>query len=157
VGALVQAYSNQFDNGRYEEQNQDGSKINVGCKLISKAQKIVDKYYGKHDRLFPFYQFKYNPQAPEFENIRRSIKQKESATSYINRYIKKIMALIGINKKISTHNARHTFARMAVDKVSNPMLSMDLLGHKSLAVHQQYLNDIRKDDVLDAAADDIFG
>lgn len=157
VGALVQAYSYQFENGRYEEHNQDGSKTNVGCKLISKAQKIVDKYYGKHDRLFPFYKFTPNAKVSEFENIRRSIKQKEVATSYINRYIKKIMKLAGIDKNISTHNARHTFARMALDKVSNPMLSMDLLGHKSLAVHQSYLNDIRKDDVLDAAADDIFG
>jgi integrase/recombinase XerD len=52
--------------------------------------------------------------------------------------------------------ARHTFARIAIDKINNPMVTMELLGNSSLAVHQQYLNDICKDDVLDAAADDIF-
>jgi len=36
------------------------------------------------------------------------------------------------------------------------MVTMELLGHSSLSIHQGYLNDIRKDDVLDQAADDIF-
>jgi integrase len=65
--------------------------------------------------------------------------------------------MAGIQKPLSSHIARHTFARMAIDKINNPMVTMELLGHSSLAVHQQYLNDIRKEDVLDQAADDIFG
>jgi len=62
-----------------------------------------------------------------------------------------------IKKPLSSHIARHTFARMAIDKVKNPMVTMELLGHSSLSVHQAYLNDIRKDDQLDNAADEIFG
>jgi integrase len=48
----------------------------------------------------------------------------------------------GIDKPLSSHIARHTFARMAIDKVNNPMITMSLLGHTSLAVHQQYLKDV---------------
>lgn len=64
--------------------------------------------------------------------------------------------MTGIFKPLSSHVARHTFARMAIDKINNPMITMELLGHTSLAIHQQYLNDIRRDDILDQAADDIF-
>jgi integrase/recombinase XerD len=155
VGSILQAYPWQFDNGRYTAVNTDG-KNNVGSRLIPKAQAIVDHYYGRHERLFPFYKFKANPAASDFENKRVMLKKKEASTAMVNKLLKDIAQKVEIDKPLSTHIARHTFARMAIDKINNPMVTMELLGHSSLAVHQQYLNDIRKDDVLDAAADDIF-
>lgn len=65
--------------------------------------------------------------------------------------------MVGITKPLSSHIARHTFARMAIDKINDPMITMELLGHSSLAIHEGYLNDIRKDDLLNQTADDIFG
>lgn len=56
--------------------------------------------------------------------------------------------MAGIMKPVSSYIARHTFARMAIDKINNPMVTMERLGHSSPAVYQQYLNDIRKDDQL---------
>jgi integrase len=155
VGSLLQAYSNQFDDGRYVASNSDG-KNNVGSRLIPKAQIIVDKYYGRHERLFPLYKFVPDPKLSEYENKRKGLKKKESCTTVVNKYLKQIAEKAEIQKPISSHIARHTFARMAIDKINNPMVTMELLGHASLAVHQAYLNDIRKDDLLDAAADDIF-
>lgn len=64
--------------------------------------------------------------------------------------------MAGIDKSLSSHIARHTFARMAIDKVNNPMITMNLLGHTSLAVHQQYLKDVRNEEVLDDVTDEIF-
>jgi integrase len=157
VGSILQAYSHQFENGRYLEINQAGQKTNVGCKLIPKAQAIVNKYYGKNERLFPLFSFEPDPKCTDFENKRKQIKRKESVTAIINKHIKIIGEKAGITKILSSHIARHSFARMAIDKINNPMITMDLLGHSSLAVHQMYLNDIRKDDELDKAADDIFG
>lgn len=156
IGSILQAYSEQFDNGRYVAVNA-GGKNNVGAKLIPKAQAIVDKYYGKHERLFPIYKWQPDPKASEFENKRRSIKKKESATTIMNKVLKELAAKAGINKPLSSHIARHTYARMAIDKINNPMITMELLGHSDLKVHQGYLNDIRKDDELDKANDDIFG
>ncbi|MBB6126984.1 tyrosine-type recombinase/integrase [Mucilaginibacter lappiensis] len=156
IGSLLMAYSNQFKDGRYTANNTTG-KNNVDSKLIPKAQGIIDKYIGKYERLFPLYNFTPDPNLSEFENKRNATKHKESCTSVVNKYLKILAEKAGINKPLSSHIARHTFARMAIDKINNPMVTMELLGHASLAVHQQYLNDIRKEDVLDQAADDIFG
>jgi integrase/recombinase XerD len=70
--------------------------------------------------------------------------------------LKLLLKMAGITRRLSSHIARHTFARMAIDKINNPMITMELLGHANLEVHQNYLKDIRKDDVLDQATDDIF-
>lgn len=155
IGSLIQAYPEQFNEGRYTPSNGTG-KNNVGSKLIPKAQAIVAKYQGKHERLFPIFSFVSDNKGSEFDNIKAAHDLKKSRTALVNIMLKQIAKLAGITKPLSSHIARHTFARMAIDKVNNPMITMDLLGHNSLAVHQAYLNDIRKDDVLDAAADDIF-
>lgn len=156
VGALVQAYSHQFENGRYQAFNEDGTKNNVSCKLVPAAQTIVDKYKGKYERLFPFFSFTPNPKETDFENKRKRLKLKETATSVINNNLKILAKKANILKKASSHLARHIFTKRAIDKINNPMVTMELLGHKTLAVHQQYLNDIRNDDMLDDATDEIF-
>jgi integrase/recombinase XerD len=155
IGSLLQAYSNQFRDGRYHANNGKG-KNNVDSKLIPKAQAIVDKYAGKHERLFPLYRYTNDLKLSEFENLRKAFKLKQSCTTVVNKHLKIVAKMASINKPLSSHIARHTFARMAIDKINNPMVTMELLGHSSLAVHQQYLNDIRKEDMLDQAADDIF-
>jgi len=82
---------------------------------------------------------------------------KESCTTIVNKYLKEIAKVTNIEKPLTTHIAKHTSPpRMAIDKIKNPMVTMELLGHSSLSIHQGYLNDIRKDDVLDQAVDDIF-
>jgi len=155
VGSILMAYPHQFKDGRYTALNSDGKK-NVSAKLIPKAQAIVDKYIGKHERLFPLYEWQPNPKATDFENKRRMIKKKEASTTIVNKLLKRIAKLAEIDKPLSSHIARHTYARMAINKVSNPMQSMELLGHSTLAIHQGYLADIRKDDELDDLNDDIF-
>ncbi|QNK61702.1 tyrosine-type recombinase/integrase [Pedobacter sp. PAMC26386] len=155
IGALLQAYSNQFEKGRYIAVNDQG-KNNVDSNLIPKAQVIVDKYKDKHQRLFPFFNWAPDEKLTKFENQRKKIKHKEVCTTVVNKYLKVIAVMAGISKPLSSHIARHTFARMAIDKVSNPMKSMELLGHSSLIVHQNYLNDIKKDDELDRATEEIF-
>lgn len=156
VGDLLQAYSNDFNEGRYiYKADKTGKPISI--KLIPKAIEIIERYAGKHQRLFPFFNWSPVKGFSVFQNERSRLKHKETCTTIINKHLKVIAGMCGITKPLSSHIARHTFARMAIDKINNPMITMDLLGHGSLAVHQAYLNDIRKDDELDAAADDIFG
>jgi integrase len=156
VGDLLQAQVKHFSHGRFNY-TADKTDKTLTIKLIPQAQVIVDKYAGKHKRLFPFFIWEPSEKATPFENERSRLKHKETCTTIVNKHLKVIAAMCGIDKPLSSHIARHTFARMAIDKINNPMVTMELLGHSSLAVHQAYLNDIRKDDVLDAAADDIFG
>lgn len=155
VGDILQAYSKNFENGRFiYVDDKTGKEMNV--KLIPAAQSIVDKYFDKYERLFPLFTWTPNKKLTPFENERERLKRKEICTTVVNKHLKVIAAMAGIKKPVSSHIARHTFARMAIDKINNPMVTMELLGHSSLAVHQNYLNDIRKDDMLDAATDDIF-
>lgn len=155
VGDLLQAYGSDFENGRFSY-TADKTAKSMGLKIIPKAQTIVDRYKGRYNRLFPFFNWAPSKGATKFENERARLKHKETCTTVINKFLKVLAQMTGINKPLSSHIARHTFARMAIDKINNPMITMELLGHSSLAVHQSYLNDIRKDDELDQAADDIF-
>jgi integrase/recombinase XerD len=155
IGDILQATSDQFVDGRFTyTANKTGKYESI--KLIDKAQAIVDKYKGKHDRLFPFFTWSPDKKKSKFDNDRARLKHKEVCTTVVNKNLKVLAVMAGIKKPLSSHIAKHTFARMAIEKISNPMVTMELLGHATLAVHQQYLNDIRKDDALDKAADDIF-
>ncbi|MDP7322208.1 MAG: tyrosine-type recombinase/integrase [Bacteriovoracaceae bacterium] len=62
--------------------------------------------------------------------------------------LKKYMKTTRIFKRISPHNLRHTFAKHAVDSGMNIVNLRDLLGHRSIASTQRYLqtclNDLRK-------------
>lgn len=155
VGDLLQARSEDFKDGVFNYSDDKTGK-DFSIKLINKAQVIIDRYSGKHERLFPLMRWEPNRMLSAFDNKRARMKEKEISTAVVNKYLKMLAVMAGINKPLSSHIARHTFARMAIDKINNPMITMELIGHSSLAIHQRYLNDIRKDDVLDQAADDIF-
>jgi integrase/recombinase XerD len=155
VGDLLQAGPDQFDEGFFKYKD-DKTGQNFSIKIIPRAQVIIDKYLSTDARLFPFFKWQYNPKLNDFDNKVKRLKEKESCTSVINKYLKIIATMADINKPLSSHIARHTFARMAIDRINNPMVTMELMGHSSLVVHQQYLNDLRKDEELDRAADDIF-
>jgi len=157
VGDVLQARSSQFKDGRFFY-TADKTGREQSVKLIGSAVAIVYRWSARgHDRLFPFFTWKPAKGVSAFTNERNRIKHKENCTTAVNANLKILAVMAGIRKPLTSHIARHTFARMAIDKINNPMITMELLGHSSLAVHQAYLNDIRKDDVLDAAADDIFG
>lgn len=155
VGDLLQANSKDFTGGKFTYTADKTDKVQT-IKLIPQALAIIERYTGKHDKLFPFFTWKPDKKKTEFENDKARLKHKEVCTAVINRYLKILAGMSGIKKPLSSHIARHTFARMAIDKINNPMVTMELLGHASMTVHQAYLNDIRKEDELDQAADDIF-
>jgi integrase/recombinase XerD len=156
VGDLLQAYSHSFKDGLFTYTD-DKTGQSFSIKLIGKAQAIVDRYSGKHERLFPLMEWEPNKRLSAFDNKRARMKEKEMATAVVNKYLKILAKMAGIDKPLSSHIARHTFARMALDKITNPMVTMELLGHSSLAIHQTYLKDLRKDDQLNDAAVEIFG
>jgi len=45
---------------------------------------------------------------------------------------------------------------MAIDKVKDFNLSMDLVGHSNIEEHERYIRELSQDEELDNAADDIF-
>lgn len=67
-----------------------------------------------------------------------------SATAIINRKLKIIAEKACINKKLSTHVARHSFATMLVTGGVNLLTVRDLLGHGDVRVTQIYARVISK-------------
>jgi len=62
-----------------------------------------------------------------------------------NGYLKELMAICGINKHISTHSARHTFATTVTLANGVPIESvMSMLGHTNIRTTQIYAKVIQK-------------
>lgn len=68
-----------------------------------------------------------------------------------NRHLKEIMILAGVNKDISFHCARHTFATILLELSGDIATVSKLLGHKKLATTQIYAK------VLDKAKREVIG
>src|SRR5699024_7813713 len=62
-----------------------------------------------------------------------------------NRYLKEITAIVGINKRLTHHTARKTFASTVLLYNDVPMeIVSELLGHSSLKITEKYYGKIVK-------------
>jgi integrase len=118
-------------------------------KLKEKPMQILEKYKGKDDVfVFPFFSSKYDYSDPIFLHS-----QIGSKTAIFNKFLKYIASRAGINKKITTHIARHSFADIARQKTDNLYNLSKTLGHSSLKVTEAYLSSFDEkavDDTLDS-------
>lgn len=92
----------------------------VKIPLLMKAKEILERYNTK--------EFNYeNNLLPVFSNQK------------VNIYIKEVASLLGINKKLSFHSARHTFATTVTLSNGVPIETVSkLLGHSKLSTTQTY-------------------
>ena len=107
IGDILQARSEDFVDGRFKYVTDKGDK-NMGLKLIPKAQSIVDKYYMRFERLFPFFKWEPNKKLTLFENKQQRLAVKGACTTIVNKHLKEIAKLANIDKPLTTHIARHT-------------------------------------------------
>src|SRR5690606_31045652 len=155
IGDVLSLTPGDIDNGRViikESKTGEARSIPLRPEVVQ----IIDRWEGG-DYLLPILKFQYDKKKGKNENAMRFKKDTESATMVVNKNLAKLASIIGLQKKITTHIARHTFAKLAIDTVKNIRVSQELLGHKSLRVHQDYIRDLQDNDELDAAADDVFG
>ncbi len=88
----------------------------ISVPLLPKAKAVLDKY----DKVEEY-------ALPRFSNQK------------INSYLKEIGGIVGINKPISHHMARKTFASTVLLYNDVPMeIVSDLLGHSSIKITQEY-------------------
>lgn len=74
------------------------------------------------------------------ENYKKEISKK---TALLNKYLKKIAVDAGIEKNISTHIARHTFASIAIKKTNgNINFVQNALKHSNSQITQAYLESL---------------
>jgi site-specific recombinase XerD len=95
--------------------------------LLPIPLKIIEKYKNHP------YCVKYNKLLPVNSNQR------------YNEYLKELMAICGINKHITTHTARHTFATTITLANGVPIESvMSMLGHTNIRTTQIYAKVVQK-------------
>lgn len=68
------------------------------------------------------------------------MQQVNSKNSLINKYLKQIATMAGINKKLSMHIARHSFANIARQKNANVYDISNALGHSDIKITETYLS-----------------
>lgn len=120
--------------------------------LHEKARNILSMYYNEeanpNDYIFPLldnnatYAKAVTPQqietlpTQELVNLHNAIGAKNAL---MNKYLKKIAKLAEIDKNLSMHIARHSFAKIAKDnKVDNNHLK-NLLGHSNIKITETYM------------------
>ncbi|MEQ5790822.1 site-specific integrase [Muricauda sp. NFXS6] len=93
---------------------------NLSVPLLPKALNIIEKYKSEESNVFP-----------------RISNQK------VNSYLKEIADIVGINKRITHHTARKTFASTVLLYNDVPMeIVSELLGHSSIKITQEYYGKI---------------
>lgn len=123
-------------------------------RIHDEIKSILDKYVGASPLgyLLPWIDIpKVDPRKSETMDKRIALK-----ISLINRSLKLVGAFAGIQKKISTKVARHSFAYLADSKGTALSVIQKMLGHSSTTVTDSYLRSIRKAYELDDIADDLY-
>ena len=105
-----------FDNSNWITMKRQKTQLQLSIPILPKAQEIIDKYSGEQTEfIFP-----------------RISNQK------FNSYLKEIAAIIGIEKNLTHHMARKTFASTILLYNDVPMeIVSELLGHSNLLITQE--------------------
>lgn len=125
--------------------------------LIPQAQQILELYHNEErrasDYIFPLL----DSSAPYAKNAdidtmpveakKALFSQIYSKNSLLNRYLKKIAEDAGIDKTLSFHISRHTFASIARQKDVSSKVVQEALAHSSLATTERYLHSFSTEEV----------
>lgn len=124
-------------------------------KLLPPALAILEKYRTDEtsfdDYIFPF--LSRRKQYPDELAIKKQISSKNVI---VNKNLKKIAAMAGIEENISTHIARHSFADYARKKKINIYDISKALGHSDIKITQAYLKSFDETS-LDESMNELFG
>lgn len=113
-----------FDGYKWIKMTRQKTGKEVSVLLLSKALQILEKYMSvSHDRSFGI-----------FSNL---------SNQKFNSYLKEIAAIVGINKNLTHHIARKTFATTVLLYNDIPMeIVSELLGHSKMSITQEHYGKI---------------
>ena len=120
-----------FDKKQWIQMKRQKTEKNISIPLLPKAASIIEKYASNSDLILP-----------KFSNQK------------INSYLKEIAEIVGIEKVISHHTARKTFASTVLLYNDVPMeIVSELLGHSNIQITQQYYGKVVQKKVASAMED----
>ena len=138
IGDLLQLkWSNITTEGRIEYRMAKTGTLK-SIKLNTKANKILS-YYSKNKKMPSDYIFPFLSCEENYSDKTFLFRQVSAKTSLINKYLKKIGEHAKIEKKITTHIARHSFSDIARAKGKSVYDISRVLGHSSINITETYL------------------
>ena len=152
AGDLIQLrWGNITSDGRLHYQMGKNHKVR-DFKLVPQAKEVLTHYYkpeAKHfDYIFPLlnsdelYAKAITQEDKDTMPSELKIKlytQVSAKNAYINKYLNQLTKLAGIEKKMSFHTARHSFAKVAKQRGTDNAALKDLLAHSSLKITEGYM------------------
>lgn len=104
-----------FDDSNWIQMTREKTQRKISIPILPKAQEIIDKYSTNCNRIFP------------------SISNQK-----FNSYLKEIAGIFGIEKRLTHHTARKTFASTVLLFNNVPMeIVSELLGHSNMLITQE--------------------
>jgi integrase len=102
-----------FDGELWIEMKREKTQKNISVPLLPKAKELIDKYADENSEVV-------------FDVC---------SNQRYNSYLKEIASILGINKRLTTHTARKTFASTVLLYNDVPMeIVSELLGHSSISI-----------------------
>ena len=153
IGDALQLEWSDIKDGRLEyDTGKTGHSHNIDIPPV--ALKIMGEYKGLDRKyIFPFFKWEYDKKLTKEENEIKKNRAIKSATSVVNNNLKKLSDNIGINRTITSHQARHMFAIWADEHLKGDLATVQrLLGHKDRAMTERYIKQLRQTKDLDSAA-----
>lgn len=156
AGDLIQLRGTNvvYENGGWRiSYRMDKTAIAKEILLLPEALEIITKYINFQNRtskyIFPLLDnnapyakaitWESKEQLP-YEIKKMLLQHTNSKNSLLNKYLGKLATMAGIEKKVSMHIARHSFANIARQKKANVYDISKALGHSSLKITENYLS-----------------
>lgn len=96
--------------------------------------------------VFPYYTHENDPKLSDKENYDIHRNQISKKTSLVNKYVKLACQKAGIEKKLTSHTARHGFATIAVQRTGSLRDVQAALGHGRFSTTESYAHDLKRAD-----------
>jgi integrase len=156
IGDVLTLEPKHIQNGRIiKEANKTEKKMDI--KIIPQAMEIIKKYEDKSSYyILPIMKIEPIDNNASYTVFSRYKKQIESKTAVINKYLKILAEMCEIDKNITTHVSRHTFAYLADQNGMTGKRIQDMLEHSDLKTTANYIHDLNNSDMLDNAMDDFI-
>ena len=139
-------YSDIRDGRIYYCRKKTGKKMN--CRLIPQTQAIIDKYAQpdrtNDDYIFPILDCHMHKTPQQISNRLHKV------LAHINRELKQWGVRLGLDTKLTTYVARHTYATVLKRSGVNIAIISESLGHSELSTTQIYLDSFENTQIDEA-------
>jgi integrase/recombinase XerD len=109
-----------FDGNKWIKINREKTKKMVSVPILSQSANIIEKYFSNNNYLLP-----------------------KISNQKFNSFLKEIALVVGIDKKITHHTARKTYASTVLLYNDVPLeIVSELLGHSKISITQEYYGKI---------------